>query len=94
MLYGNVIFIYLPELLKATMRHMRDMKMGGMVRMAAAARARQSGPLSTHTEPPVLCMGLMLGLSNSVPDTSITNTPVEVKVSLRMSGVTGAEIRS
>ena len=40
MLYGNVIFIYLPELLKATMRHMRDMKMGGMVRMAAAARAR------------------------------------------------------
>ena len=86
--------IWLPLHLKASMRCRRQMMMGGMTRMMAAAMARIPAPVSTHPGSLVGARGTMAGLSLSVLDTSITSSPVDLKVSLRMSVVFWPEMRS
>ena len=68
--------------------------MGGMTRVMAAAMARILAQLSTHPGSLVGARGRMAGLSLSVLDTSITSSPVDLKVSLRMSVVFGPDMRS
>ena len=76
------------------MRYRREMRMGGMKMMMTMIIARTLAPVSTHPGSLVGGRGRMAGLSLSVLDTSITSSPVDLKVSLRMSVVLVPEIRS
>ena len=76
------------------MRYMSDMRIGGMVRQMTLTMTRIMAMVSTHTGSLVLARGKMEGLSLWVLETSITNAPVDLKVSLRMSEVLGPETRS
>lgn len=76
------------------MRYRREMRMGGMTSVMTMTMARILAPVSTHPGSLVGGRGLILRLSLSDLDTSITSSPVDLKVSLRMSVVFVPEIRS
>ena len=86
--------IWIPSHLKAGMRYRREMRMGGMTRVMTMTMARILAPVSTHPGSLVGGRWRMAGLSLSVLDTSITSSPVDLKVSLRMSVLFLPEMRS
>ena len=73
---------------------MREMRTGGMVRQLTLTKMRIRVMVSTHTGSLVMARGMMEGLSIWVLETSITSSPVDLKVSLLMSEVFWLEMRS
>ena len=76
------------------MRYMREMRMGGKTRVMTMIMARILAPVSKHPGSLLGGRWRMAGLSLSVLDTSITSSPVDLKVSLRMSVLFLPEMRS